>query len=139
MVKKLIILDTNFLLIPGQFGVDIFEEIDKLMSGQTGVSAGPYELCIVDSTMDELDKIIRAETSSGADKRAATLGKQLLEAKNVRHLKTEKHLNTDKLIVELAKQGDYIVATQDMALKRILKENGVQLIVLRQKKYLKLI
>ena len=127
---KHIILDTNFLLIPGQFSVDIFTEIGRLMQE-------PYDLCIVDSTLDELGKIV--EVASGKDRLAAKLALKLLEAKGVHHLKTEKNLNTDKLIVELAKRPGFIVATQDMALKRILKQNNVQLIVLRQKKYLKMI
>ncbi|MBW2972401.1 nucleotide-binding protein [Candidatus Woesearchaeota archaeon] len=127
---KRIILDTNFLLIPLQFKVDIFTEIGRLM-------AEPYELCIVDYTIDELEKI--RKEGCGKDKSAAALALQLLKAKKVKHLKTEKNLNTDKLIVELAKQADFIVATQDKALKDVLKRNNVQLLVLRQKKYLKLI
>ncbi|MBW2997644.1 hypothetical protein KY349_04865 [Candidatus Woesearchaeota archaeon] len=127
---KYIIIDTNFLLIPAQFNVDIFSEIERIMEE-------PYELCIVDKTIDELDSLkIKA---SGKDKRAADLALQLIKAKKVKHLKTEKNLNTDKLIVKLAKSPDYIVATQDMDLKRILKENNVQIIILRQKKHLKLV
>ncbi|MBN1545011.1 nucleotide-binding protein [Candidatus Woesearchaeota archaeon] len=129
-IMKHIILDTNFLLIPAQFKVDIFSEIQKIMEV-------PYELCIVDRTLEELDKL--KDSASGRDKQAARLALQLLKAKEVRSLKTEKNLNTDKLIVELAKPADFIVATQDMALKDVLKRKSVQLIVLRQKKYLKLI
>lgn len=125
---KHIIIDTNFLLIPAQFRVDIFSEIERIM-------AVSYDLYIVDKTIDELEKI--KVTASGRDKAAAVLALKLLESKKVSHLKTEKNLNTDELIVELAKQPDFIVATQDVALKRILKQNGVQMIVLRQKKYLK--
>ncbi len=124
---KYIILDTNFLLIPAQFNVDIFTEIDRLVQE-------PYELCIIDSTIDELNSL--TEKESGKDKRAAVLALQMLEKKKVKHLKTEKHLNTDKLIVERAKSPDFMVATQDKELKRILKENNVQLIVLRQKSHL---
>ncbi|MBU2561109.1 MAG: hypothetical protein KKD17_02345 [Nanoarchaeota archaeon] len=127
---KHIILDTNFLLIPAQFKVDIFSEIQKIMEE-------PYELCIVDKTLEELDKL--KKSASGRDKQAAGLALQLIKAKEVRSLKTEKNLNTDKLILELAKPADFIVATQDMALKDVLKRKNVQLIVLRQKKYLKLI
>jgi rRNA-processing protein FCF1 len=126
---KHVIIDTNFLLIPVQFKVDIFSEIERVM-------AVPYKLYIVDKTLEELEKI-RA-TASGKDKAAASLALKLLSSKKVLHLKTEKNLNTDELIVELAKQPNFIVATQDMALKRILKQNGVQVMVLRQKKYLKL-
>ena len=129
-VMKNIILDTNFLLIPAQFSVDIFSEIKRIMDEE-------YELCIVDSTIDELNKL--RKNASGRDKRAASLALQLIKAKNIRHLKTEKNLNTDKLIVELAKSPDYVVATQDAALKRVLKQNGVKIIILRQKKHLELV
>jgi rRNA-processing protein FCF1 len=127
---KHIIIDTNFLLIPAQFNVDIFSEIDNIINE-------PYELCIVDMTLDELEKI--KGTASGKDKQAASLALQLIAVKNIKCLKTEKNLNTDKMIVKLAESPDYIVATQDRALKLILKQNNVQLIVLRQKKHLKLI
>jgi rRNA-processing protein FCF1 len=127
---KRIILDTNFLMIPGQFKVDIFSEIGRIMHE-------PYELCIIVSTIDELEKIRR--TASGKDKLAASLALKLLAAKRPRHLKTEKNLNTDKMILEHAKQPDYIVATQDAALKRILKRNNIHTIVLRKKSHLALI
>ena len=129
-VRKTIILDTNFLFIPSQFRVDIFSEISRLMHV-------PYELCVVDMGIDELEKL--TGVGSGKDKAAAKLALALLKSKRVRVLKTEKHLNTDKMIVELAKSPDYIVATQDKALKRVLKSNNVPLIVLRQKSFLTLV
>jgi rRNA-processing protein FCF1 len=124
---KKVILDTNFLLIPGQFHVDIFEDIAHIMTE-------PYELCIIDMSLDELNGL--TEKGSGKDKAAAKLGLDLLKAKDVKVLKTEKNLNTDKMIVETAKSPDFIVATQDQALKQELKQNNVQIIVLRQKKHL---
>ncbi|HII72781.1 TPA: hypothetical protein HA265_08550, partial [Candidatus Woesearchaeota archaeon] len=84
-----------------------------------------------------LDKL--QETEKGADKKAAKMGRRLLEAKNVRVLKTEKNLNTDNQIVNLAKSPDFVVATQDQGLKRLLKQNNVKLIVLRGKSHLELI
>ena len=80
---KTILLDANFLLIPYQFNVDIFEEIRLLMDEE-------YELVTLDVVVDELDKL--QETESGRDKKAASIGKQLLGAKQVRVLKTEKNL-----------------------------------------------
>jgi hypothetical protein len=127
---KQIIIDTNFLLIPAQFRVDIFSEIDRLMYE-------PYELCILEGTIDELNKI--QEKQSGKDKKAAALALKLIASKKVKHLKTEKNLNIDKLIVEQAKNPDSIIATQDMALKRVLKRNNAHLIILRKKQYLELI
>jgi rRNA-processing protein FCF1 len=124
---KKILLDANFLLIPGQFKVDIFEGIKNLMNQE-------YKLYTIDMVIDELNNLTTKGT--GRDKRAAKLGLSLLSAKTVEVLKTEKHLNTDKMIVETAKDSDFIVATQDQALKRLLKQNKTSIIVLKRKKYL---
>lgn len=125
-----IILDTNFLMIPAQFGVDIFSEIENLVEGE-------YKLFIIDATLDELENII--EKQRGKNKAAAKMALQLLKTQNIEVLKTEKNLNADELIVNLVKERKFAVATQDQGLKRKLKQYNVPLVVLRQKKYLKII
>ena len=62
MVRK-IILDTNFLLIPVQFGVDIFSEFDRICNFK-------YELVVVPETVTELEGIINGKGSK-KDKMAA--------------------------------------------------------------------
>lgn len=122
-----IIIDTNFLLIPAQFKVDIFSEFERICNF-------PYELCIVDKTVDELKKLINS--GRGRDYAAAKLGLKLLEEKKVKYLKTETLKNVDELIVGLANKVDFAVATQDKALMVKLKKKSVPLINLRQKSYL---
>lgn len=123
---KKIILDTNFLLIPAQFNVDIFDEIDRIMLEK-------YELFVFDKTIDELNKIIADKKQKLRDRKAAKLGLQLLRSKNVKIIKTKKDLLVDDLIAGLK---GYIVATQDIGLKKRLKG---QIITLRAKKQLILI
>ena len=133
---KKILLDTNFLLVPSQFGVDIFQEIER-------ISDFNYKLYIVPATEKELLKIV--ETQKGAQKKAAELAILLLKAKNVLTVKTEKNKKrgdfqpVDDLIVEIASTQGFIVATQDKELKQRLLEKGVRVITLIQRKYLKLI
>jgi len=128
---KTVLIDTNFMLIPAQFGVDIFAEIDRIMNEA-------YDVAILDVCVDELNDLAVKERK-GADRKAAKLGRALLKAKNIEVLKTEKHLNADKLILEQSKNPDIIVATQDQELKRLLKQNNTKLIVLRGKNHLELI
>jgi|TARA_B100001971_G_C17972385_1_gene423055 rRNA-processing protein FCF1 len=123
---KKVIIDTNFLLIPIKFRVDIFSEIERICEFK-------YGLYIIDKTIDELDKIV--EEQRGKDKEAAKIAKQLVKAKKVKVIKTKKDKYADDLIVEAVKKGD-IVATQDKELKRRLKRKGVNSIGLRQKQYL---
>ena len=126
-----ILLDTNFLLIPAQFKVDIFSEIDRIADFR-------YKVIVLDKTIDELKKIIKEQ--KGKNKRAASLALQLLKTKHIKTLNTQKlYKPVDEIILNLAKKSFSIVATQDKALKTRLKAKGVKLIVLRQKKYLKIL
>lgn len=121
-----VILDTNFLMIPASLKVDIFAELDRVCNF-------PYEICVIDKTSLELDNI--EKTQKGKHKRAAMFAKALLGQKKIKVVETgEGH--ADDLILKAAKEKNFIVATQDMALKRKLKDNGISRIFLRQKKYL---
>jgi len=144
-----IILDTNFLLIPGNFKVDIFSEIEKIVNFK-------YELIILDKSLEELNNIILKPKKAvkGADKGAVKVAFSLIE--NLRNngklniLPSKGHVDDD--IVGLASReksieggkGTYnnaykpeiMVATQDQGLKRRLREMGIRRIVLKKKKYL---
>ena len=129
---KKIILDTNFLLIPAQFRVDIFSEIQRIVDF-------PYQLCIVDKSLDELKNI--AEKQKKPSKLAVKLTLGLIKTKDLKIIPVKQgnsRASADDLIVELASKepGSYIIATQDRLLRQRLKEAKVNVIVLRQKKYL---
>ena len=127
---KKILLDTNFLMIPASLRVDIFSEIERIADFR-------HEICVLDKSLDELKRII--ETQKGKHKDAAKLSLQLAHKKNLKILKTESIKNVDEIIAEMADSKLFIVATQDSGLKRRLRERHVPLIVLRQKKYLKIV
>lgn len=121
-----IILDTNFLMIPTTQKVDIFEELKRVCDFS-------FELFIVSKTINELDKIMIDQ--SGKDKMAARLAKSLIDAKGVKIIDVpEGHV--DDLILRVAKEKGYFVATQDKHLKERLRKDDVPVIFLRQKKYL---
>ncbi len=129
-MKRKIILDTNFLLIPGQFGVDIFSEIRRICDFS-------YELVAVPETVAELEGIIGSARSNGKDKRAARLALQFLKRFRVKVAKNRKLFKrADEAIIAIADKNS-CVATQDRELKRRLREKAVSLIILRQKQYLK--
>jgi uncharacterized protein len=127
MEKKKIILDTNFLMIPGQYKVDIFSEIERIMEE-------PFELCIVEETIAELNRIVM---SGGAkDKFAAKLALVLAIQKSLKRLPSSKgRVSADDEIVK-ASDGNTLVATQDLILQKRVRERGARIIGLRQKKYL---
>lgn len=123
---KRIILDTNFLLIPEQFKVDIFEEIRRISNFR-------YQLYIIDKSVDELNNI--TEKGKSKDKSAAKLALKLIKFKKIKKIKTSGSKHVDDLMLGLVKKED-IVATQDIELKQKLKKKGIAIIILRQRKYL---
>lgn len=130
-----ILLDTNFLLIPAAFNVDIFSEFNRLFPKN--------KLFILDRSIDELKNIELKQ--KGKYKQEARLGLQFIKKYKISTIKTEKHINTSKststipvddLIVNFALIRDYLVATQDKEIKVKIKEQNKKSITLRQKKYL---
>lgn len=123
---KKIILDTNFLTIPVQFNLDIFEEIDRIIEEE-------YELATTDGVIEELEKLAK---SKGKDAIAARVGLELVKKKNIRIIKTSEK-NTDEYILKISDKNT-IVATNDQVLKQRLKHKNVKTIYLRSKKYLEI-
>lgn len=121
-----IILDTNFLLVPVQFKVDIFDELAR-------ICLVPHTLAIVVQTRDELTNIIA--TQKGVNRQAAKIALELLEKKNVVVLSMEGCTHVDDALLAWGQKGA-IIATQDKDLKRKLKFHGVRCIVLRKKSHL---
>ena len=134
--KISIILDTNFLLIPGQFKVDIFRELERVIET-------PYRLVVLDATIDELKELSSSKGAKGKDKDAAKLALKLVQAKtetqNI-NIVTSAEPYVDRAILQMVqedpKDKNLVVATQDQELKRLLKKAGTKTITLRQKKYL---
>jgi hypothetical protein len=123
---KKIILDTNFLMIPYQFNVDIFEEISRIMEEE-------YELIIFDKMIDELEKIAELK---GKDATAARIALGLIKKKEVKIISTNEK-TVDNAIIDSVDENT-IVATNDKVLKEKLKNKNIKIIYLRNKKYLEM-
>lgn len=120
-----ILLDTNFLLIPIQFKVDIFQEIQRVCDFR-------YTLYIVDQTLEELRQI--GLQGKVKDRLAAKVAISLVKSKNIQIL--DSHMEkVDDAITRLAGES-IIVATNDRGLKRRVLEKGARVLALRQEKYL---
>ncbi len=121
---KGVVLDTNMLLVPYQFGVDIFEEIGRILPG--------VKIFTIPQVIKELKKL---ESGSLHEKLGARLAKRLLE--KVEILDVDPSVPTDRILAELAKKG-YIIATNDRELRRKIREAGGYSLYLREKSHLEL-
>jgi len=115
MIK--VILDTNALMMPFEININLERELDRLL--------GAYEILVPSSIIDELKKL------SEKDK-AASSALKLAERYTV--INTSK--KGDFSIVHLAKELKAVVVTNDKILRKILRNEGIQLIFLRGKDHL---
>ena len=131
MSQRYILLDTNFLLIPGQFGVDIFSEIERICMG--------YGLLVLEGTIRELEEI--RDAGNDQHSRAAKLGLQLLEAKKTKRIQgPDDTKDVDSQIVDVVLQDQtIIVATADKGLQQRVLASHCSCIILREKTKLALI
>jgi hypothetical protein len=121
---KKILLDTNFLIDLGRFGVSI-DEIDRLINER-------HELAVLRSVVNELKTIAGGQQQ---ESKFAKLALMLIDLRAVKIIESENR--ADDAVIELAtKDKDVIVATNDVELKKKLKDLGVRTICLRSKKHL---
>ena len=118
-----IIADTSFLMIPGLFNVDILGELNRLLEQ-------PHELVIPSPVLQELRRI--SERGKPKEQTAAKIGLILAKRGTVTKVKGA----ADKVILNLALKGCYMVGTIDAALRKELRRCGAPVIYLRQKSHL---
>ncbi len=142
MISKinLIIIDSNFILLPFQFKIDYFNEIRQNIEGK-------LKFIIFQQILDELESKRRRE--QGHTKFIRLLDNGLMyidknkEIYNIELLEDVKKAieNTDEFLLrkseelQIADQTVYL-ATNDSELRRKAKRLNIGTIFLRQKKYL---
>ena len=116
---KTIILDTDFILNAIKNHIDIETSIKSLLASRV-------EISYLDKTLGELQ-----------NKSLGNLAKNILE--KYKKIETQQNKSVDNLILDLIKQKkDIIIATQDKKLKEKLKKARIQIITIRQQKYITL-
>jgi len=126
----LVIPDTNFLLVPGQFGVDIIGELNRVLDVK-------FRIAVPDVVLQELEVIERK--SRGRDLLAVRMAKKLAERFETVEIGRFGERPIDDQIFDFAVKNErVIVCTNDKGLKRRLRERGVPVVYLRSKKILEL-
>jgi len=121
---KKIILDTNFLIDLGRFGISI-DEIGMVLSEN-------FEMEIVSSSLNELKNIA---TKNMEESKHAKYALMIIDLRKVKILESAE--TADKAILSFSDK-DTVVATNDIELRRKLKEKGVRCIYIRSKKKLEI-
>lgn len=124
-----VILDANFFFVASQFNIDVFEELENLLNRR-------FTPVLLSSTKKELQGL--AESNSPKQRKQAQLALRL--AKKCRFVAVEKGLKEtyDDVIVRVAAEWKSPVATNDRELRKRLRNAGVPVIFLRQKRRLEM-
>jgi uncharacterized protein len=121
-----VLLDTNALMMPVQFGIDLYGELQILF--------GEIEPIILKEVVDELSGIAKGR---GRDAAAARVGLAMAERWTIVPSGSAAERVDDRLI-QYARQEGCVVVTNDRNLKRALLEQGVDVVSMRNRKQLEL-
>ena len=123
MPPRKVVIDTNFFLIPYQFKIDILTELEHLIDVH-------HVYIITSKTLKELEKIASNAGKKGAGGRFAL---KIIEANKDKMEIIRSDKPVDNWIEEYAEDHGAIVCTNDIKLKKKLKDNGIKVISLRGK------
>ena len=126
--KRRVILDSNFLFVPLYFKIDVFEEIESLI--------GKFEPVVLSTTIEELKGIV--EKGSEKMRRNVNLALNLARRCTILNVSRGSYESNDDVIVRVAKDNGYAVATNDKNLRRKLRSKGVATIYVRERSKLEL-
>ncbi len=123
MPGRPILLDTNFLLIPFRFKINIISEIDYLVDRS-------HRYLVSSQTIEELKKIGKKLSKDGI---SARLALKMIEANDKLIEVIESNEYVDDWIVSYAKENHAIACTNDTALRARLKKLKIKTITLKSK------
>jgi len=122
-----ILLDTNALLMPAQFGVDLYDELLALF--------GDFEPIALEEVVGELSGLARGW---GRDAAAARVGLALVRRSTVVPSGSTAE-GVDNRVIEYARREGCTVVTNDRELRNALLREGVDVVSMRRQKTLELL
>ncbi|MFH1447992.1 MAG: PIN domain-containing protein [Candidatus Micrarchaeota archaeon] len=116
-----LVVDANFLMSAYRFKVDAIDELGRLV-------AGSFRLVTSTSIILELERISEKKGVAGPQARYAL---SMIRKRGIRIMRTSKE--ADYWIEEYCSGTGAIACTNDAALRKRLKKNGIKTIALRGK------
>jgi len=120
-----VLCDTNFLLLPIRFGIDIFTETCEAINDVA-------EFFVSSKVIDEITMLMKS-AKPGFERELAFA---LKLAEECQLMKDDSVKEVDDSLIELALTHSMIIGTTDSELRQRAREAGVKVVYLRQKRYL---
>ena len=121
-----VLLDTNALLMPVQFGIDLYGELLGLF--------GDFELVTLEEVVGELSGLARG---GGRDAVAARVGLALARRSTIVPSGSSAE-SVDERVLQYARREGCVVVTNDRELRNALLREGTSVVSMRKQKTLDL-
>ena len=121
MAPRDVVLDTNFLLLPFQFRINIIKELDYLIEKS-------HRYVISSRTLAELKKLGKAAGKNGM---AARLALKMIDASKIDVVKSD--MPVDDWVVRYSKDNNAIACTNDRLLRKRLMGLDVKVVTLKSR------
>ncbi|WP_241481253.1 type II toxin-antitoxin system VapC family toxin [Methanoculleus sediminis] len=121
-----VLLDTNALLMPAQFGIDLYDELMGLF--------GDFEPVTLEEVVGELSGLARGR---GRDAAAARVGLAMARRSTVVPSGSAAE-HVDDRVIEYARREGCIVVTNDRELRNALLREGIDVVSMRRGRTLEL-
>jgi len=122
-----VLLDTNFLMLPIRFGVDLRPELGRVIEASFSLATTPAVL----DELRRLKKNVKTRESKNID--FALASAEGIEKMDAVLLPEE---DVDDQLVRLCETEDLIVATTDSELRKRIRQKGKPVVFLRQRRFL---
>ncbi len=119
-----VILDSNAFFVPLQFKIDVFEEVTRLLNRNV-------EFILLSPVKRELELLTKK--SSPKMRKNALFALKLSEKCTFVNVNNDQRLLTDDVILKVAKDWNSPVFTNDINLRKKLRDISVPVIYVRQK------
>ena len=124
-----VILDSNALLVPLQFKIDIFGELERLLNRR-------FDLILLSAVKHELETL--AKKSSPKTRKEAAYALRFAEKCKLVEVDAGSLEDVDDVLVKTAVEWKAVVFTNDEQLRKRLRDISVPVIYVRQKSRLEI-
>jgi rRNA-processing protein FCF1 len=118
-----VIVDSNFLMIPSKFRIDIFRELPRTLNRRV-------EVIVLSPVYEELHNISLREHPKIS--KQAEMALKIIEGLEIVDIKSIPEETVDNIIIRIAKEWNCPVATNDGELRKKLRKIKIPVIYLRQ-------
>jgi rRNA-processing protein FCF1 len=123
-----VILDSNFLFLPLKDGIDIFSEVERVLSAKP-------QIILLTPVMEEVKRLAMYSRENKI-RREANFALKLAERCQKVNFMEKSEEKVDDLLIRAAEEMGGIIATNDRGLRQRLRSHGFPVIYARSRSHL---